>query len=574
MVDLLLQHNANANTADGSCFVLAAKKKDSVMFEKLLHYGPNFGIAVPALLTSKLPEEAVLASLSMCIEQGLQPPEIDRERSEDPLLVIAISHYPRGEPIIRLFLDHGLDPNVCIKSVIDASIGLEVTPILVWALAQPQKRVSDAVITALLEAGSSVTRATPTSDMTALMLAAREGRRQLVSALLERGSDADARDMWNHSALFYASHLGSSGHDAVQVLAPRSLKDDGSLHEAARNLQKETAAILIKHGHDPNFPSRLHGGRNALGELCLQAQVTTSKERSTLRQLLRLLLDNYANSNFKVHAEKSSIFLAVDNPYSALPITEALLETEIWQDLNNESNIYQDHATNLCYSPVTYIERIPAPSRTPSKKTTLLSLLRDKGCEPKYYSTTPLQPVGATGMPPSISKLADMQRAHDLSLHHEKQMHEEKRSMQENLHRDTLRRNRESLDASLALERQKHDFDSKRLRDAEATKRAERKAWHTLVMDQEREASSQKLGTEERKASIEGRAVEARKGELEHRAGLERRMLKEKEDMYERNVVRQKEFLRTADESAKLHAKLRQERPAIESNGLAWGNVD
>jgi hypothetical protein len=45
------------------------------------------------------------------------------------------------------------------------------------------------------------------------------------------------------------------------------------------------------------------------------------------------------------------------------------------------------------------------------------------------------------------------------------------------------------------------------------------------------------------------------------------------EDVYERNVARQKDVMKTADDSAKLHAKLRQERPAIEG-APQWGSVD
>jgi hypothetical protein len=70
----------------------------------------------------------------------------------------------------------------------------------------------------------------------------------------------------------------------------------------------------------------------------------------------------------------------------------------------------------------------------------------------------------------------------------------------------------------------------------------------------------------------ESRLIEQRKGELEHRATMERRMLKDKEDVYERNVKRQVEVLKRADESAMVHARAKQERPAIE--GPQWGSVD
>jgi hypothetical protein len=66
--------------------------------------------------------------------------------------------------------------------------------------------------------------------------------------------------------------------------------------------------------------------------------------------------------------------------------------------------------------------------------------------------------------------------------------------------------------------------------------------------------------------------IDARKGETEHRAAVERKALKEKEELYERNVKRQMQITDRVDQSAKLHASLRQERPAIE--GAQWMSVD
>jgi hypothetical protein len=96
-------------------------------------------------------------------------------------------------------------------------------------------------------------------------------------------------------------------------------------------------------------------------------------------------------------------------------------------------------------------------------------------------------------------------------------------------------------------------------------------------MEQERDTTATRQRAEERRASVaaahETRMVEQRKREIEHRAGVERRMLKEKEELYERNVVRQKEVTRRLDESAQLHARLKQDRPAIEGPAQ-WGTVD
>ena len=108
-------------------------------------------------------------------------------------------------------------------------------------------------------------------------------------------------------------------------------------------------------------------------------------------------------------------------------------------------------------------------------------------------------------------------------------------------------------------------------------KRSEKVAWHNLIMEQEQDAAARRQSVDDRKASAaivaEAKMIEQRKIELEHRSGVERRMLKEKEDLYDRNVKRQMDVTKRLDESAQLHAKLRQDRPAIEGPPQ-WGSVD
>ncbi|KAF1834523.1 ankyrin [Decorospora gaudefroyi] len=571
-VDLLLENYADVNTGEGACFVFAAQKHSHAIFEKLVLHGPKFTVVVPALLSSKFQDEVGVTAIATCFAHGCTADQLETRRNKTPLLITAMSVYPRNGALIKLLLDHGLDADVSTFSVLDPQTGPEVVPALHWALNQPQKRVSDAVISALLKGGASATGVSPTSEKTALILAACEGRHDIVRALLERGADADTRDVWNKSALFYAS--GSvAGEAVVKMLAPRALSNDGSLHEAAREVSVEVARVLIECGHDANFPSRLHGGRNALGEVCLNA---TTTHRSRLRQLLRLLLSNKANAKFRARNEKSVVILALDNAYSALPITEALLETEVWQDLNDEAHMYREPSSGLHYSPYSYVDLVSSPSRTPIKQA-LLELLRDKACLPVYYSDTPLQPVGATNIPPRLAKLVDKQKDHELMLRHEKEKFEQSRSMGETSHKDALRRNKEAHDAELAaqtkatvhwtaleqqkqqhwtaLEQQKHEFEMQRVREAERMKRAEKAAW----LEQERDAVSKRQAVEDRKMgaamAAEGKMIEQRRQEVEHRATVERKMLREKEEFYERNVKRQKE--------------VRQ----IEGKGQ-WGSVD
>jgi ankyrin repeat protein len=586
-IDVLLQNNANVNVAEGVCFVFAAQKPDNTLFEKLMLHRPNFSVIVPALIKSKLQEDAVVTSIQSCFEHGCTPDELEANSSGSsklPVLIMAIYAYPRCEALVGALLNHGCNPDVFVRDVIDDSVGEEVISALLWALNQAQKRISDSVITALLKAGASTAKASSISDIAPLALAAREGRSDVVHALLQRGADASLRDKSNRSALFYASSI--SNVSTVQVLAPHALKNDGSLHEAARCLQLDVAAVLIEHGHNSNFPSRLHQGRHALSELCLNGYITTASQRSKVGKLIRLFLDNGADPTFKARNEKSVILLALDNAYSALAISEALLETEVWEDLNNERHMYRD-SSGVWYSPLKYVELVPCPSRALHKQD-LLDLLRDKGCEPRFYSESAVQPPGAIGIPKSVARLVDRQKEHELTLKHEQERHEHTRTLEESSHRDVLRRKHEQQESDLAaqthahnhhqaLEQQTHESAIRRVRDAERMKRGEKVAWHNLTMEQEHDASARRQALRDREAaataSAEGRLIEQRKTELDHRAGVERRMLKDKEDVYERNVKRQTDVMKRADESAQLHARLRQDRPAIEG-APQWGTVD
>jgi ankyrin repeat protein len=585
--ELLLHNNADVNTANGICFALAASREDFEMFAALLDHDPDIKLIVPSLIFAKLEEDIVVRALRMCFTHGFFGYDFgdtsEGQNGKLPPLIAAIQEYPRGDELTRLLVLHGFDPDSTASAIVDPANGVETVPALIWALAQPQKMVSSDVIHALLLEGASPTRPAPVSDISPIALAARERRLDIVQELLEKGADPSVRDKWNRSALFYASSSSTSA--LVQTLVAHALKNDGSLHEAARCLQLENAMVLMKHGHSANFPSRLHQGRDPLGELCLNAEITNGSQRAKARKLINLFLDNGADPKFKARNEKSTIILALDNPHNPLEIAEALLESEAWETLNDEKHMFRD-SRGLWYSPIKYVELVPSQSRA-RHKTELIELLRDKACEPKFYSEGPDQPEGAIGMPPPVAELVDRQKAHALSLRLANEAHEHARMLEETSHRDRLRRQKEQQDAEMAaaaaakaqwqaLEQSKHDFEIQRVREAEHMKRAEKAAWHKQQVEQERDFAAQRLQIEDRKASAayahESRLMKQRQAELEHRTGLERKALLEKEQLFERNVKRQKELTDRLDESAQLHSRLRQERPAIEP--AKWGSVD
>ncbi|KAF2803492.1 ankyrin [Mytilinidion resinicola] len=563
MVDLLLDHHANVNTADGTCFTFAARTKALDLFAKLLAHNPDYRVIIPSLLGSGLDEPSLVAALKICFDNGCPPALLDLcGRGRDPPLVVAMRDYPRSKSLVSLLLALGCTPDIAAKHVLDHDIGEEAVSALLWALDQPQKKISTSVIQALLEAGASPLRRSPRSDISPLTLAAREARPEIVADLLARGAEPSFRDNSNRSVLFYASSKPVTSI-VKSLCEAKALRDDGSLHEAACSLQLSNASLLLEHDHKPNFPSRLHGGRSALGQLCLGVEVTNSDQRTKLRQMIRLLLDAGANAKFRARDKKSVVILALDNPHHAVEVTDALLETEVWEDLNDDKHLYHDDA-GYCYSPLKYAELMPRPGRDPQKRE-LMEVLIDKACVPKFYAEEGEQPAGAVGLPAHLARIAARRTEQRTAMQLEREADEHSRRLAETKHLDDLRRAKERELAAQAalqnthavqarLEAAKHDSELRRIREAERVKR-----------DQRQEAANQQLQIEEREGIAtyqrEQRFIEQRRKELDYRNSAEQRALLEKEKVFERNVQRQKALIDRNDQSAKLHAKLQQEKP-------------
>jgi ankyrin repeat protein len=108
----------------------------------------------------------------------------------------------------------------------------------------------------------------PSSLTIPLILAAKNGHGDIVKKLLDAKADPRAHDRFEKAALFYASRIGDV--DTVKILLKNEPRlNDGSLHEAARNLHRDCVAALIKAKFDPNFRSAReeYCGRNPLQEL-------------------------------------------------------------------------------------------------------------------------------------------------------------------------------------------------------------------------------------------------------------------------------------------------------------------
>lgn len=86
--------------------------------------------------------------------------------------------------------------------------------------------------------------------------------------------------------------------------------NDGSLHEAARELHSEAVKILVAAGHDVNFPSLKHGGRTALCELCYECR--GSKDLLALQSTLQECMAAKASPLRKCRG-RTALFFAIEN---------------------------------------------------------------------------------------------------------------------------------------------------------------------------------------------------------------------------------------------------------------------
>lgn len=241
---------------------------------------------------------------------------------------------------------------------------------------------------------ANVTAALAVSKATPLLLAAKYNRPDAISRILKEGVKVSQKDRFDRSALFYASR-----HEDVKalkcLLKAKPPPNDGSLHEASRRLNAGAVKLLIKAGHDPDFPSTKHEGRTALAELCLNCD--GARDPLALEETLEALRDGKADP-MKKWLGKTPTFLALDNP-DPVPVLDKLVEKIMWKYINDENNIYEEG--DYFYSPTMYIMKVVL--RGPHNQGhQLLQLLNNYGAVHRYYAKERLQqPADAQGLPAS-----------------------------------------------------------------------------------------------------------------------------------------------------------------------------
>ncbi|KAI1327171.1 hypothetical protein F5Y16DRAFT_399725 [Xylariaceae sp. FL0255] len=407
--DLLLKHGADVNYNQGEALRLATKRGDAELLARLLCEKPNtesLTLAFAEIFDAQISEEEIYENIKIFAEYHDGQSQLDvmfAYPGSEPVIVRAMSQFPRSTKIVGALFDVGFYHEQMLRyRVIDEVEEEETVNILMWTLLQPQKKISTGVIDVLIDRGAKVNFETAISRVTPLMLAVRTRRQDVVKSLLVAGAEVDVTDILGNSPLSLASALNPKDLSIAimsnLLAAGGASTNDGSLHNAARELNLQAMQVLVEYGHDPDFPSPLHGGRSALGELCLHAADTndmTLKGEKAMERAIEFLLKS--GSDITIQSGGKSVLLLSFESTNPLTTAKVLLRAALWKYMNKPFNQYNDG--QYTYSPTMYVQRVLPDS---DHKVELITLLRAYRGVDIYYANSGPQPSDAVGMPSHI----------------------------------------------------------------------------------------------------------------------------------------------------------------------------
>ena len=270
-----------------------------------------------------------------------------------------------------------------------------------------------------------------------MVLAARMDRHYILSRLLDLGARVVQQDCFERTALFYAGRNGNISA-LTSLLKRQPPPNDGSLHEAARELRPDAVKMLVAAGHDINYPSLKHGGRNPLCELCRGCK--GSDDPVALHDTLLECMAAKATPLRKFRG-KSALFFAIDNR-DPLIVVSKVLEVCLWKYSNDPSLVFE--YGDLYYSPTMYIKKgiSSQPEQTALR---ILEVLQDASMEDRYYAKERMQqPRDAVGMPQRIADLDHKKWIRSNRLEEQQEDHQQRlqRNMEEMHQRDRLNSSR------------------------------------------------------------------------------------------------------------------------------------
>ncbi|KAH0595026.1 hypothetical protein MHUMG1_07325 [Metarhizium humberi] len=448
---------ANVNYKHGEAVKRAIRGGGVSLLRTLIETGATAETmtqAFMATIQSSLTEETVLHLLEtlVCYAQQSGTGFDANMTFKDglPPLASCLLSYPQSSKLVERLIQLGCNAETTFSCKICADKGAvpESITVLHWALCpRGNGQVPTDVMAKLIEAKANVNCIASSSHATPLILAARHGRSDVIRKLLDAGANPNSRDQSNRSALFYASQSGDS-ETARQLVKANARANDGSLHEAARNLRSKVVEILIQGKHEPNFPSNRpeHEGRTALQELAFKCDAT--RGAMELEETI-LALDKGKADVLSRYDGRNALFLALEN-LGPCQVTSAVLNTVMWREINNEQNVFVSTDPNTgakyCFSPTMYLQK-GCYCGDPKHLDKLMQLLHQMQCVDRFYAEPGpgqpgfAQPPGTTGMPKRLLEVEERRRAE-----------EEKQLYKDIDHRRKLERQREEAQVKADIE--------------------------------------------------------------------------------------------------------------------------
>ncbi|KAH7348313.1 hypothetical protein BKA65DRAFT_398151 [Rhexocercosporidium sp. MPI-PUGE-AT-0058] len=401
-LEVLLRYGADANYQRGLVLQRATLQVDIELIGKLLPSAnvESKAMSMPYLFSSganKVNVQRALEAFSDSLSGEARDevvlfkhPDVELE----PILFQALAIFPRDTTILRTLLDIGYNPNQW--QICGDEESSEPWPILCWALDQPEKKISSAVIEIMIDEGANINFRSK-SGITPLTLAIRNQRADIVLKLLTKGAKATEPDAEGITPLNLAGSLTNTDIMGY-ILQAGAETDDGSLHDVARQLRCDAMRALIQNGHEVDYPSDRHEGRSALAELCLRA-MDNSPSSAKLEDAIQCLIVNDANIREVSYCGKTIFHYALD---SSDPVTIlAVLLKMMWKFVNEDVFLFTD--SKYTYSLTKYVEKglFGGPQH---QKQELLQILRNKRAKDRFWANSidDLQPDDYCNGPPHI----------------------------------------------------------------------------------------------------------------------------------------------------------------------------
>ncbi|RMZ89826.1 hypothetical protein DV736_g2952, partial [Chaetothyriales sp. CBS 134916] len=471
LIDLLTSSGADINHDNGMVLRLAAKYSNMDLFQFFLSHRPDavtLYIGLKEALCSDHDEQTVLELFHLVTRDSSLSGVPDVNSDYDlgsPLIFYALQNYPNLAPLIQELCELGANLETTVEwcvydgeEEISAPEADHIPPLLFAILNGASDEV---IVDVLLAYGANFDYLPSKCQANALILAAKYNRAFILSTILDQGAGIAQKDCYDRTALFYAARTGSVSA-LTSLIKKGPPPNDGSLHEAVRELHPESLKILLGASHDINFPSMKHGGRNPLCELCFKCK--GSDDPVGLHNTL-LELNAAKASPLRKCRGRTALFFALENS-DPVPVVTKLIEVCLWQPeiLNDHANVLEKD--NYSYSATTYIKK-GLCMRPESIALEVLEVLQDGGVQDRYYAKERMkQPNDAVGMPQRIADLDHKKWIRSNRLEEEQEDHERRlrREMEEMTQRDQLVTKRHLLTMEqredLALQTVSHNSDA------------------------------------------------------------------------------------------------------------------